>query len=69
MYDEIENTYPPSRLGEYTVIREIAEGTFGKVKSEFSFRKFIAGYMEELRIDGNHIYQWPYIQSPVIKSR
>ena len=29
----IKNTYPPSRLGEYTVIQEIAEGTFGKVKS------------------------------------
>lgn len=25
---------PPSKLGEYTVIRDIAEGTFGKVKSE-----------------------------------
>ena len=24
---------PPSKLGEYTVIRDIAEGTFGKVKS------------------------------------
>ena len=23
----------PSKLGEYTVIRDIAEGTFGKVKS------------------------------------
>lgn len=29
----IKDTYPPSRLGEYTVIQEIAEGTFGKVKS------------------------------------
>lgn len=27
-------SYPPSKLGEYTVIRDIAEGTFGKVKSE-----------------------------------
>jgi carbon catabolite-derepressing protein kinase len=25
--------YPPSKLGEYTVIQDIAEGTFGKVKS------------------------------------
>ncbi|KAG6901573.1 hypothetical protein C0995_010341 [Termitomyces sp. Mi166 len=25
-------TYPPSKLGEYTVIQDIAEGTFGKVK-------------------------------------
>ncbi len=24
---------PPSKLGEYTVIQDIAEGTFGKVKS------------------------------------
>ena len=30
----IKDTYPPSRLGEYTVIQEIAEGTFGKVKSK-----------------------------------
>lgn len=30
---EITGTFPPSRLGEYTVISEIAEGTFGKVKS------------------------------------
>jgi hypothetical protein len=26
---------PPSKLGEYTVIQEIAEGTFGKVKSVY----------------------------------
>ena len=32
--DIIKDTYPPSKLGEYTVIQEIAEGTFGKVKSE-----------------------------------
>jgi hypothetical protein len=25
----------PSKLGEYTVIQEIAEGTFGKVKSMY----------------------------------
>lgn len=24
---------PPSKLGEYTIVQEIAEGTFGKVKS------------------------------------
>ncbi len=35
MEEEIPHTYPPSRLGEYKVIQEIAEGTFGKVKSEF----------------------------------
>jgi len=26
---------PPSKLGEYTVVQEIAEGTFGKVKSMY----------------------------------
>lgn len=25
----------PSKLGEYTVVQEIAEGTFGKVKSMY----------------------------------
>ena len=25
--------FPPGKLGEYKVINEIAEGTFGKVKS------------------------------------
>ncbi|KAI0079547.1 snf 1 [Panus rudis PR-1116 ss-1] len=29
---DIPNVYPPSKLGEYTVIGDIAEGTFGKVK-------------------------------------
>ena len=29
----IKDTFPASKLGEYTVIQEIAEGTFGKVKS------------------------------------
>lgn len=32
--DIIKNSFPPSKLGEYTVIQEIAEGTFGKVKSQ-----------------------------------
>lgn len=27
------HTLPASKLGEYKVIKEIAEGTFGKVKS------------------------------------
>jgi hypothetical protein len=27
---------PPSKLGEYTVVQEIAEGTFGKVKSMYT---------------------------------
>ena len=29
-------SFPPSRLGEYKVVEEIAEGTFGKVKSASS---------------------------------
>ncbi|PCH34349.1 snf 1 [Wolfiporia cocos MD-104 SS10] len=29
---DIPHTFPASKLGEYTVIKEIAEGTFGKVK-------------------------------------
>ena len=30
---DAQGKLPPSKLGEYTVIRDIAEGTFGKVKS------------------------------------
>ncbi|KAJ3489603.1 hypothetical protein NLI96_g2035 [Meripilus lineatus] len=30
--EEIPDVYPPSKLGEYTVMSDIAEGTFGKVK-------------------------------------
>ena len=33
---EEEVIYSPSKLGEYTVIQEIGEGTFGKVKSKQS---------------------------------
>lgn len=36
---EILESFPASKLGEYTVIDEIAEGTFGKVKSALSMRK------------------------------
>ncbi|KAJ3557678.1 hypothetical protein NM688_g1342 [Phlebia brevispora] len=32
MEEDIPHTFPPSKLGEYRVIQEIAEGTFGKVK-------------------------------------
>ncbi|KAH9926471.1 kinase-like domain-containing protein [Fomitopsis serialis] len=35
MAEYISETFPASKLGEYTVIEEIAEGTFGKVKSEY----------------------------------
>ena len=31
---EDEVVHPPSKLGEYTVVQEIGEGTFGKVKSK-----------------------------------
>ena len=31
--DKKVDTFAPSKLGEYKVINEIAEGTFGKVKS------------------------------------
>ena len=34
MADDIPDMYPASRLGEYTVVSEIAEGTFAKVKSK-----------------------------------
>lgn len=34
MAEIVSQTFPASKLGEYTVIDEIAEGTFGKVKSE-----------------------------------
>jgi len=26
------NAFPPEKLGEYTIVEDIAEGTFGKVK-------------------------------------
>lgn len=33
-----EETFPPSKLGEYKVVKDIAEGTFGKVKSVYRFQ-------------------------------
>lgn len=38
MVEADQPVYPPSKLGEYTVVQEIAEGTFGKVKSELLAR-------------------------------
>jgi hypothetical protein len=35
---------PASRLGEYIVIQEIAEGTFGKVKSLYFFSSLYRSY-------------------------
>lgn len=34
MSEEPTQKYPAYKLGEYTVVGEIAEGTFGKVKSK-----------------------------------
>lgn len=51
----IKDTFPPSKLGEYTVIQEIAEGTFGKVKSA-SHTPFLC--LERMYIDGG--LQWRY---------
>jgi len=33
MSDTENEVFPASKLGEYTVLRDVAEGTFGKVKS------------------------------------
>lgn len=35
---------PASKLGEYTVVQEIAEGTFGKVKSMYSVNRSARSY-------------------------
>jgi hypothetical protein len=43
---------PASKLGEYTIIQEIAEGTFGKVKSVYLISLLI------LRLTLHHI-AWP----------
>lgn len=34
MADDPPHKFPANRLGEYTIVNEIAEGTFGKVKSK-----------------------------------
>jgi hypothetical protein len=43
MPDPIDEVHKqsPSKLGEYTVVKDIAEGTFGKVKSALIDRKLI----------------------------
>ena len=64
MGDEIPHVFPPSKLGEYTVISEIAEGTFGKVKSTY----FRASY-PPLRPDTYPPLQWPFTPSPVTRSQ
>lgn len=35
MSDTENEVFPASKLGEYTVLRDVAEGTFGKVKSMY----------------------------------
>lgn len=37
MADDTIEALPPSKIGEYKVISEIAEGTFGKVKSTWTW--------------------------------
>ena len=57
-------SYSPSKLGEYKVVNEIAEGTFGKVKSTY----FRASY-PPLRPDTYPPLQWPSTPSPVTRSQ
>lgn len=49
--------YPASKLGEYTVIQDIAEGTFGKVKS-----KLFLGAICAFGRSSCDRPQWPHIQ-------
>jgi hypothetical protein len=42
--------FPVSKLGEYTVIKDIAEGTFGKVKSEALDLSFPLFYVLKMSI-------------------
>ena len=37
MADDHPHKFPAYKLGEYTVVDEIAEGTFGKVKSKHPY--------------------------------
>ena len=54
--------FPASKLGEYTVIKDIAEGTFGKVKSMCA-RCVIVGARFYL-----NRAQWLHTLLPAIKS-
>ena len=60
---EEEGIYSPSKLGEYTVVQEIAEGTFGKVKSKQSVDP--ATPPPSLTL---HFFQRLSTPSPVMKS-
>lgn len=55
---DAQGKLPPSKLGEYTVIRDIAEGTFGKVKSMSLSLLFLSPI---LYIN----FQWQSIRLPV----
>lgn len=53
MAEEPPQKFSSNRLGEYTVVGEIAEGTFGKVKSKPS-----PAFPQVLRAS-QHAAQWP----------
>ena len=53
MAEEPPQKFSRYRLGEYTVVGEIAEGTFGKVKS-----KPFPAFPQVLRAS-QHAAQWP----------
>lgn len=48
MEEPIPHTFPASKLGEYKVTGEIAEGTFGKVKSEYRRSAIAAAWTERI---------------------
>ena len=51
--------HPASKLGEYTVIKDIAEGTFGKVKSQWQVTfRCKADLLTPLHSGHTHCY-WP----------
>lgn len=58
---DVQGKVAPSKLGEYTVIRDIAEGTFGKVKSMYGSPLCVGQ-------DGmtTNFYQWQNIPLRVI---
>lgn len=58
MADDPPHKYPAYKLGEYTVVGEIAEGTFGKVKSKPTWR--LHAFLRSASVlPGNG--QWPCI--------
>lgn len=70
---EEEVIYPPSKLGEYTVIEEIGHGTFGKVKSKPSvdpatFRLSPSNSSEAVHTITGHEVAMKYISKQVINA-